>query len=139
MTRGKGAPPYVHQAWPKLLYHQKTGEHREFRKQSLVPDDGMWGLKATVGKSEEEVSAEKQTVLDEAAATQKLADDEAADIAAELKADDKAAKAIFKKLKMSREEAEEILTEEKVEFDPDADDLEIAMQLKELLEDGDSE
>ncbi len=135
----KRSTPYKHQSWPKMLYHQLTGEYKVFRHQSQVPDDGTWGPKSTVGKTAEQVAEEVQA-KDDAKAEEKRVDEAvAAEEAAEQKKDNKAAAQIFKKLKLTREEAEAILKDEGTEFDAEADDLSIAMAVKELLEDGDSE
>lgn len=133
MTRSKGPKPYVFKEWPKMFYHPVTGEAAPFRKQSLVPDGWVDNF-AKVGKSEEEIEAEKQAAIDADAEKVRLANAEAADLKKAQAADDRAAKALFKKLSMTRDEAEEMLEEEGEEFDPEADDLTIAMAVKELLE-----
>ncbi len=124
--------------FPKMIYHRETGEPMVINKESECTDDYVDHI-SKVGKTEEEVAAEQQAIVDTEAAAKKLADDEAEELEKAQAADDKAAKALFKKLKMNREEAEEILKEDGVEYDEDADDLTIAMAVKELLEDGDGE
>ncbi len=136
----KGTPrKYVHKDWPKTLYHQETGQCKTFRSARTVPDDKMWGPKATVGKTPEDLAAAAQEIADAEAEKERLADLEAKELEDEQKKDDKAAKALFKKLKMTREEGEEILREDGIDFDQDADDLTIAKAVKELLDDDDSE
>ena len=133
MPRSKGPKPYVHQEWPKMFYHGVTGETVVVRKESLIPE-GYVDHISKVGKSDEEVEAEKQAAIDADEEAERLKDEELADEIKAQKADDKAAKAIFKKLKMTREEAEELLTEEGKACEPEADDLEVAMAVKELIE-----
>ncbi len=138
MTRSKGPKPYVFQEFPKMVYHGETGAPLVVNKESEIPETHVDHI-SKIGKSEEEIAAEKQAVADEEAAKQKLIDDAAKEAADAQAADDKAAKALFKKLKMDRTEAEKILTEDGVDFNDDDDDLTIAMAVKELLEDDDGE
>jgi hypothetical protein len=138
MVRGKGPKPYKFQEWPKMFYHPETGDPGVFRKASMVPD-GYVDHISKVGKTEEDLEADKQAVIDADVAAQRLLDDAAADELKAQKADDKAAKVIFKKLKTTRDEAEAMLDEDNIVLDADADDLAIAMALQELLEDDDSE
>lgn len=133
MTRGKGPKPYVYKEWPKMFYHAVTGEPAVVRKASLIPD-GYVDHISKVGKSEEEIEAEKQYAADADKEKLRLEKAEAADLKKAQAADDRAAKALFKQLKITRDEAEEMLEEEGEEFDPDADDLSIAVAVKELLE-----
>ncbi len=134
MARSKGPKPKVFTEFPKMVYQRETGETLQVKKDSEIPDDYVDHI-SKVGKTEEEVAAEQQAIVDTEAAAKKLADDEAEELEKAQKADDKAAKALFKQLKMDRAEAEKILTEDGVDFEEDDDDLTIAMAVKELLED----
>jgi hypothetical protein len=134
MTRGKGAKPYVFKEWPKMFYHAETGLSVVVRKASLIPEGHVDHI-SKVGKSEEEIDAEAQATIDADKARVRLERAEAADLLKAQKADDKAALVIFKKFKTTRDEAEQMLEEDGEDFDPDADDLTIAMAIKELLED----
>lgn len=133
MTRSKGPKPYVYEEWPKMFYHPVTGEAAPFRKQSLVPDGWVDNF-AKVGKTEEQIADETQAVIDADKEKARLERVEAADLKKAQAADDRAAKALFKRLKVTRDEAEEMLEEDSEDFDPDADDLTIAMAVEELLE-----
>lgn len=103
----------------------------------MVPD-GYVDHISKVGKTEEDLEVERQAVIDADVDAQKVLDDEAAAVLKAQKADDKAAKAIFKKLKTTRDEAEAMLDEENIVLDADADDLQIAMAVQELLEEDDN-
>ncbi len=107
MARGKGT---------RMVYHAETKEHLLISIGDQVPE-GYVSFDVAFRGGEPEAEAPK------------------VDPKKDQKADDKAAKALFKKMKMTREEGEEILKEDGVEFNDDDDDLTIAMAVKELLED----
>ncbi len=100
----------------RMVYHAETKEHLKIFVDDQVPE-GYVSFDVAFRGGEPEAETPK------------------VDLEKEQKKDDKAAKALFKKLKMTREEGEEILKEDGVDFNDDDDDLTIAMAVKELLED----
>lgn len=148
--------PYVRQEWPKMVYHPKTGAHLKCHTMDEVPE-GYLLRHADVGKDLEAMQIVEEAEAIESAAAKALEDarvEEAMDTgemqakprkgAAEKKptrkkkAQSKQAKpkkSALEKMKLTREEAETLLTDEKVEFDAEASDTEIAAIIKELLSD----
>ncbi len=120
--------PYKHQAWPSWRYDPETGEGAIFESEKDVPKGYVDSL-TKVGKPKRKPAASKTAPKAKPKAKAKSKKAAPAQDAA----------TTLESLKISREDAEEILTEEDVEVPEDATDDAIAALVKDLLEDEDSE
>lgn len=149
--------PYVRQDWPKMVYHPKTGEPLKCATLDEVPE-GYLLRHADVGKDLEAIEiveeaeaieqAEAKAIEDarvedavdtgEMQAKPRKAKAEAPKTARKKKAQSKQAKpkkSPLEKMKLTRAEAETLLTAENVKFSTEDSDTEIAAIIKELLSD----
>lgn len=111
--------PYKHQDFPKMVYHGETGAQLICKTEEEIPEGYVFNL-ANVGKKPVKASKSKG---------KKTGGKKTA----------KAGKGVtLKSLSVSRKDAMEMLTDEKVKFDEDMSDDEIAVLLDEVLEDDES-
>lgn len=148
--------PYVFQEWPKMVYHPKTGKPLTCSCEDDVPE-GYLTNPGDIGLDEEAMEIVAETETEEAAEAAKLKQEEITErressakrsdkpkakpkssAKPKTKTKKKKAKAkptALEELELIREDAEALLTDEKVKFDEDASDDEIAAMVKELLDD----
>lgn len=110
--------PYKHQDFPKMVYHGETGKQLICKTEEEIPEGYVFNLRDVGEKpSKKAKPGGKKT--------------------GGKKATGKSVKKgpTLEGLKVSRKEAEEILTDEEVKFDDDMSDNEIAVLLDEVLED----
>ncbi len=145
--------PYKHQEYPKMVFHLTTGEYKICDCKEDIPE----GYGAQKDVKLEDIPATEDTNADDlkAAYDKGFADGLAAGAKKDKKAatakpkvgvkkdekkpakkpvkEDKAAS--LEGLKLTREEAEQILKEDGVEFDKDTTDDALASKIEKLLED----
>lgn len=116
--------PYKRKDFPKMVYHGETGDQLICQTEEEIPEGYVFNL-ADVGIK----GAKKpQTGGKKAKPEGKKA-----------KGKKKKAGPTLESLEVSREEAEDILTDEKAKFDPTMSDGEIASLVNEVLEDDEGE
>ncbi len=116
--------PYVHQDWPAMFYHPtEVGRYEICESEDDVPE-GYVDNPTKVGKSAKEQARDKKPAKKKAPAKKSAAK--------------KVPEVTLESLGVSRKEALEVLADEDVDYDDDIENAELALLVKDLLEDDDS-